>query len=63
MDEEFDFSDMETGNQLVVIVYDPDDESVRVENPHHLPFPMVLGLLHTALDEVDAYDWQEIPDE
>lgn len=50
-DDVFDEFDLETGNQLVVLVWDPDTEYLEVDNPHDLPYPLVLGLLHQAIEE------------
>jgi hypothetical protein len=50
--EDFNDLDLETGNQLVILVWNPESEDLEIENPHTLPYPMVLGLLHQAIDEL-----------
>lgn len=48
---DFDELDLETGNHLIVVVYNEDEDDVKVENPNDLPYHEVLGLLHVALDQ------------
>lgn len=42
---------METSRDIIVIVWDDDQEVVTVENDDDLPTPMVIGMLTTALDQ------------
>lgn len=63
-EDDFEELDIETGNRLIVVVYDPIDDLVTVENPYSLPAHEVLGLLHVALLQwqdgwADVGDWQE----
>jgi hypothetical protein len=63
--DEFDEFDLETGNQLIVLVWDPDSEMLEIENPHEMPYPLVLGLLHQAIEEweIDHSEWVFAEDE
>lgn len=54
-----DLEEFETVNNLVVIVYNKDEDSVEVENPHDLPYHEVLGLLHVALETwIEGPGWK-----
>ncbi len=58
--DDFDEFDLETGNHLVVIVYNEDDDNLCVENPSQLSAFMVRGLLEEALDswrDQHSMDW------
>lgn len=63
--DEFDELDLDTGNRLIVLVYDSQTEGLKIENPHKLPYALVLGLLHQSIDEweIEHSEWAFVADE
>lgn len=50
----FDELDLDTGNRMVIVLYNEDTGEIEIENPNDLPYHEVVGLLKVGLSE-----WEE----